>query len=34
MIAGKTWREVRMIGLAFILILEMLAIPVLLLWPD
>ncbi len=34
MIAGKTWREIRMIGLAYILILEMLAIPVLMLWPD
>ena len=34
MIAGKTWREVRMVGLAYILILEMLAIPVLMLWPE
>lgn len=34
MIAGKTWREIRMVGLAYILILEMLAIPVLLLWEE
>lgn len=34
MIAGKTWREVRMVGLAYLIILEMLAIPVLLLWEE
>jgi len=34
MIAGKTWREVRLIALAYLIILEMLAIPVLLLWPE
>jgi len=34
MIAAKTWREVRMMALAYLIILEMLAIPVLLLWPD
>ena len=34
MIAGKTWREVRMVGLAYLVILEMLLIPVILLWPE
>lgn len=34
MIAGKTWREVRVMALAYVLILELLAIPVILLWPD
>ncbi len=34
MIAGKTWREVRLMALAYLLILELLAIPVILLWPD
>lgn len=34
MIAGKTWREVRVMALAYLLILELLAVPVLLLWPD
>jgi len=33
-IAGKTWREVRVMALAYLLILEMLAVPVILLWPD
>jgi ABC-type transport system involved in multi-copper enzyme maturation permease subunit len=33
-IAGKTWREVRYMALAYLLILELLAIPVILLWPD
>ena len=34
MIAGKTWREVRWMALAYLLILELLAVPVILLWPD
>jgi len=34
MIAGKTWREVRMVALAYLIILEMLLIPVLTLWPE
>ncbi|MBL8730441.1 MAG: ABC transporter permease subunit [Planctomycetes bacterium] len=34
MIAGKTWREVRWMALAYLLILELLCIPVLLLWPE
>lgn len=34
MIARKTWREIWAIGLAYLLILELLAIPVLLWWPD
>ena len=34
MIAGKTWREIRLMALVYLLILELLAIPVLLLWPD
>ena len=34
MIAGKTWREVRWMALAYLLILELLCIPVLLWWPD
>lgn len=34
MIAGKTWRELRYMALAYLLILELLAIPVLLLWPE
>lgn len=34
MIAGKTWREIRVMALVYLLILELLAIPVILLWPD
>jgi hypothetical protein len=34
LIAGKTWREIRVMALAYLLILELLAVPVLLLWPD
>ena len=34
MIAGKTWRELRVMALVYLLILELLAIPVILLWPD
>ncbi len=34
MIAGKTWREVRVMAFAYLVILEALTIPVLLLWPD
>ena len=34
MIAGKTWREIRWMVLAYLLILEGLAIPFILLWPD
>lgn len=34
MIAGKTWREVRWMALAYLVILEALCVPVLLLWPD
>ncbi len=34
MIAGKTWREVRLMAIAYLLILELLSIPVLLWWPD
>ena len=34
MIAGKTWRELRWLALAYLLILEALTIPVLLLWPE
>lgn len=34
MIAGKTWREIRVFLIAYVLILELLAIPVLLLWPE
>lgn len=34
MIAGKTWREVRVMALVYLLILELLAVPVILLWPD
>jgi ABC-type transport system involved in multi-copper enzyme maturation permease subunit len=33
-IAGKTWREVRVMAIAYLLILELLCVPVLLLWPD
>jgi ABC-type transport system involved in multi-copper enzyme maturation permease subunit len=33
-IAGKTWREVRVMALAYLLILELLCVPVLLLWPE
>jgi ABC-type transport system involved in multi-copper enzyme maturation permease subunit len=33
-IAGKTWREVRWMALAYLAILEALCVPVLLLWPD
>ena len=34
MIARKTWREVRVMALIYLLILELLAVPVILLWPD
>ncbi|MCU0866093.1 MAG: ABC transporter permease [Planctomycetes bacterium] len=34
MIAGKTWREIRVMALAYLVILELLCVPVLLLWPD
>ena len=34
MIAGKTWREIRVMALAYLLILELLCVPVLLLWPE
>ncbi len=34
MIAGKTWRETRGMALAYLVILELLCAPVLLLWPD
>lgn len=34
MIAGKTFREIRWMALAYLLILELLAVPVILLWPD
>ncbi|HEX6810181.1 MAG TPA: ABC transporter permease subunit [Planctomycetota bacterium] len=34
MIARKTWREIRVMALVYLLILELLAIPVILLWPD
>lgn len=34
MIAAKTWREIRWIALAYLLILELLCVPVLLWWPD
>ncbi len=34
MIARKTWREVRVMAFAYLVILELLCIPVLLLWPD
>ena len=34
MIAGKTWREVRVMAVAYLVILELLCVPVLLLWPD
>jgi ABC-2 type transport system permease protein len=34
MIAKKTWREVRVLVFAYLVILELLCIPVLLLWPD
>lgn len=34
MIAGKTWAELRWLALAYLLILEALTVPVLLLWPD
>lgn len=34
MIAGKTWREIRWMALVYLLIFELLAIPVILLWPD
>jgi ABC-type transport system involved in multi-copper enzyme maturation permease subunit len=33
-IAGKTWREMRWMALAYLLILELLCVPVLLWWPD
>ena len=34
MIANKTWREIRLMALTYLVILEMLAIPVILWWPD
>jgi ABC-type transport system involved in multi-copper enzyme maturation permease subunit len=34
MIAGKTWREIRWMALAYLVILELLCVPVLLWWPD
>lgn len=34
MIAAKTWREIRVMVLVYFVILELLAIPVILLWPD
>ncbi|MBL8738457.1 MAG: hypothetical protein JNL12_18650, partial [Planctomycetes bacterium] len=34
MIAGKTFRELRWMALAYLLILEGLCVPVLLWWPD
>ena len=34
MIAGKTFREIRWMALAYLLILELLCVPVLLWWPD
>ena len=34
MIAGKTFRELRWMALAYLLILEALCVPVLLWWPD
>lgn len=34
MIAAKTWREIRWMTLAYVLILELLAAPVILLWPE
>ena len=34
MIAGKTWREIRVMALVYLLILELLLVPVILLWPD
>ena len=34
MIAAKTWREIRYMALAYLVILELLAIPVILWWPD
>ena len=34
MIARKTWREIRFMAIVYLLIFELLAIPVLLLWPE
>jgi ABC-type transport system involved in multi-copper enzyme maturation permease subunit len=34
MIAGKTWREMRVMAIAYCVILELLCVPVILLWPD
>ena len=34
MIAGKTWREIRWMAVAYLLILELLTVPVILLWPE
>lgn len=34
MIAGKTWRELRAMAVIYLLILELLAVPIILLWPD
>jgi ABC-type transport system involved in multi-copper enzyme maturation permease subunit len=33
-IAGKTWREIRVMAAVYLLILELLMLPVILLWPD
>jgi ABC-type transport system involved in multi-copper enzyme maturation permease subunit len=33
-IAGRTWREIRWMALAYLLILELICVPVLLWWPD
>ena len=34
MIAGKTWREIRVMALVYLAIFELLLVPVILLWPD
>ncbi|MEC7582838.1 MAG: ABC transporter permease subunit [Planctomycetota bacterium] len=34
MIANKTWREIRVMALVYLLILELLLVPVIVLWPD
>jgi ABC-type transport system involved in multi-copper enzyme maturation permease subunit len=34
MIAGKTWREIRWMAFAYLVILELICVPVLLWWPD
>jgi ABC-type transport system involved in multi-copper enzyme maturation permease subunit len=33
-IAGKTWREIRVMALVYLVMLEVLLVPVILLWPD